>query len=122
TRSGIRGPQDLAGKRIGLPLYTQTAAIWARGHLTHQFGVDLSSVCWVEGAVEKAGTHGKPHAPPLLRPLAIEANRSGESLDTLLAQGKIDAQTGSRQPASFGRASDSARRHWAPRSLRRVPS
>ena len=29
TRAGIRTAKDLAGKRIGLPLYTQTAAIWA---------------------------------------------------------------------------------------------
>jgi 4,5-dihydroxyphthalate decarboxylase len=58
TRSGIRSPKDLAGKRIGLPLYTQTAAIWARGHLVHQFGVDLDSVRWVQGAVEKVGAHG----------------------------------------------------------------
>src|ERR1700716_2077522 len=41
TRSGIRAAKDLEGKRIGLPLYTQTAAIWTRGHLQHQFGVDL---------------------------------------------------------------------------------
>ena len=41
TRAGIRTPKDLEGKRVGLPLYTQTAAIWVRGHLQHQFGVDL---------------------------------------------------------------------------------
>ena len=63
TRAGIRAPKDLEGKRIGLPLYTQTAAIWARGHLVHQFGVNLDAVRWVQGAVEKAGTHGRPHAP-----------------------------------------------------------
>src|SRR6266508_6522270 len=50
TRRGIRTPKDLEGKRIGLPLYTQTAAIWARGHLAHQCGVSLDDVCWVEGA------------------------------------------------------------------------
>src|SRR5260370_36161882 len=62
-RSGIRSAKELEGKRIGLPLYTQTAAIWARGHLTHQFAVDLDTVRWVQGSVEATGTHGKPHAP-----------------------------------------------------------
>jgi 4,5-dihydroxyphthalate decarboxylase len=102
TRSGVRVPKDLAGARVGLPLYTQTAAIWARGHLQHQFGVDLSAIRWVQGAVEKGGTHGRPHAPPLLQPVAIEQNESGEPLDALLARGGIAALIGSRKPPSFG--------------------
>jgi 4,5-dihydroxyphthalate decarboxylase len=102
-RSGIRSAKDLEGKRIGLPLYTQTAAIWARGHLTHQFGVDLDTVRWVQGSVEDTGTHGKPHAPALLRPLAIEQNHSGASLATLLERGEIDALIGSRKPQALGR-------------------
>jgi len=109
TRSGIRTPKDLAGKRVGLPLYTQTAAIWARGHLRHQFGVDLAAIRWVQGAVEQAGSHGKPHAPPLLRPVAMEQNSSGEPLSTLLARGEIDALIGSRKPENFGRHPDIAR-------------
>src|SRR3989440_11869891 len=43
TRAGIRTAKNLEGKRVGLPLYTQTAALWLRGHLAHQFGVDLST-------------------------------------------------------------------------------
>jgi len=109
TRCGVRTPKDLVGRRIGLPLYTQTAAIWARGHLQHQFEVDLSAVRWVQGAVEKGGTHGTPHAPPLLEPIAIEQNESGKPLDALLAQGDIAALIGSRKPASFGRHPDIAR-------------
>src|SRR5437764_5178742 len=109
TRAGIRAAKDLEGRRIGLPLYTQTAAIWARGHLTQQFGVDLSSVRWVEGAVEKAGSHGQPHAPPLLQPVEIERNDGGESLGVLLAHGAIDALIGSRKPETFGRHADVAR-------------
>jgi 4,5-dihydroxyphthalate decarboxylase len=109
TRCGIRTPKDIEGRRVGLPLYTQTAAIWARGHLQHQFGVDLSSVRWVQGAVEKAGTHGTPHAPPLLAPVQIEQNRSSAPLGDLLARGDIDALIGSRKPESFGRHPDVAR-------------
>jgi 4,5-dihydroxyphthalate decarboxylase len=109
ARSGVRAPEDLAGQRIGLPLYTQTAAIWARGHLRHQFGVDLSAVRWVQGAVEKGGTHGAPHAPPLLQPIELEQNRSGQPLDALLAQGGIAALIGSRKPASLGRNPDVVR-------------
>jgi len=109
TRSGIYGPNDLAGKRIGLPLYTQTAAIWARGHLTYQFGVDLAAVRWVQGSVEDSGSHGRPHAPALLQPVPIEQNRSGASLATLLARGEIDALIGSRKPEALGRSPDIAR-------------
>jgi 4,5-dihydroxyphthalate decarboxylase len=102
--AGIHSPKDLNGKRIGLPLYTQTAAIWIRGHLMHEYGVDLSTVTWVQGAVEKPGTHGNPKPPPLLKPARIEINESGYSLSELLARGEIDALIGSRQPETLGHA------------------
>lgn len=108
-RSGIASAKDLEGKRVGVPLYTQTAALWARGHLAHQFGVNLDTIRWVQGAVEDAGSHGKPHAPPLLRPVNIEQNTSGASLGALLARGEIDALIGSRKPETFGRDPDVVR-------------
>src|SRR6266536_60627 len=37
--SGIKQPADVAGKRFGIPEYQQTAALWARGILEHDFGV-----------------------------------------------------------------------------------
>ncbi len=101
-RSGIRTPKDLEGRRVGLPLYTQTASIWLRGHLMHQFGVDIEKIRWVQGAVETGGTHGNPHVLPLLRPVAIEQNTTGRPLAELLATGEIDAYLGSRKPPGFG--------------------
>src|SRR5262249_14527729 len=91
TRRDIRTPKDLEGKRVGLPLYTQTAAIWARGHLMHEFSVDLATIRWVEGAVEKAGAHGRPHAPAPLRPVQIERNTGAEPMGALLPPRPIDA-------------------------------
>lgn len=109
TRSGIRTPKDLEGKRVGLPLYTQTASIWLRGHLMHQFGVDIGKIHWVQGAVETGGSHGHPHALPLLKPVPIEQNKTGRPLGDLLATGEIDAYLGSRKPSSFGAHPDVAR-------------
>ncbi len=100
--SGIKEPKDLAGKRIGVPLYTITAAIWIRGDLQNVYGVDLSKVQWVQGAVEKAGTHGKPPAvPDLLEPVDIVQNTSNKSLSDMLRDGEIDAIIGSRLPDSI---------------------
>src|SRR6202167_4195477 len=91
TRAGIRTPKDLEGRRVGLPLYTQTASIWVRGHLMHQFGVDISTIRWVQGAVESVGMHGNPHTLPLLRPAVIEQNMTGRPLGELLAHGEMEA-------------------------------
>jgi 4,5-dihydroxyphthalate decarboxylase len=109
TRSGIRTPKDLEGRRVGLPLYTQTASIWLRGHLIHQFGVDIGKIRWLQGAVETGGAHGHPHTLPLLKPVPIEQNSSGRPLGELLAAGDIDAYLGSRKPPSFGTHPDVAR-------------
>ncbi|MEC7490553.1 MAG: ABC transporter substrate-binding protein [Pseudomonadota bacterium] len=99
--AGIKQPQDLAGKRIGTPLYTQTAAVWIRGDLENIYGVDLSDVHWIQGAVEKPGTHGDPPAPPQLsKPIQITPNKSEKSLSQMLADGDVDAVLGSRMPAS----------------------
>jgi 4,5-dihydroxyphthalate decarboxylase len=96
--SGIGKPQDLAGKRIGVPLYTMTAAVWIRGHLAHQYGVDLATIRWVEGATNEAGRHGDPSAPALLKPARIEHDEKGRSLRDLLVSGEIDALASSQRP------------------------
>ena len=98
--AGIKEPKDLAGKRIGTPLYTQTAAIWIRGDLENIYGVDLSGVQWIQGAMEKPGSHGDPPAPPQLEPVEIIPNTSDKSLSQMLAEGDIDAVLGSRMPDS----------------------
>src|ERR1700683_5114516 len=97
-RSGIRAPKDLEGRRVGLPLYTQTASIWVRGHLMHQFGVNIDAIHWVQGAVETGGSHGRPHTLPLLRRVPIEQNHSGRPLRELLAAGGVEGPVGSRKP------------------------
>ena len=97
-KAGIQTPKDLEGRRVGVALYTMTAAVWIRGHLAHQYGVDLSTIQWVEGAINHPGRHGEPSAPPLIKPARIEHDPKGRSLSELLAAGEIDALTGTQHP------------------------
>ncbi|MCC6532078.1 MAG: ABC transporter substrate-binding protein [Burkholderiales bacterium] len=97
-RAGIRGPKDLEGKRIGLPRYTMTATVWIRGILEDEYGVDLSTIQWVEGSINGTGRHGGPSVTPLVREVAVSVNRSGKSLSQLLDEGAIDAIVGTSLP------------------------
>src|SRR5207247_9131278 len=51
----IARPEQLKGKRIGIPEWAQTAVIYSRGYLTHQAKVPLGSVEWVQAGVNQAG-------------------------------------------------------------------
>jgi len=102
----IQKPKDLEGKRIGVQLYTMTAAIWIRGLLQHDHGVDLSTIEWVEGAMDSPSSHGKPTVLPPLKPISITVNQSGKSLSRLLEEGEIAAVIGADLPASFGKNPD----------------
>ncbi|MCH8848478.1 MAG: ABC transporter substrate-binding protein [Chloroflexi bacterium] len=47
--AGIDSPADLKGKRVGVPEYQQTAALWTRGVLQHEFGVEPKDMeFWME--------------------------------------------------------------------------
>jgi len=111
NRNRIRTPKDLEGKRVGVPLYTMTAAVFARGILQHEYGVDLAKISWVQGAVNKdsGGTHGTPSAPPLLKPVDLQDNTSGLSLSALLEKGELDATLGTVPPKALGQNPDIAR-------------
>ena len=98
---GIKTPRDLEGKRIGVPLYTMTAAIWIRGHLQHEYGVDLSTVRWVQGSINSAGAHGNPTVLPMAKSVPIEVNDSGRSLSQLLDEGRIDSIIGTSLPEAI---------------------
>jgi 4,5-dihydroxyphthalate decarboxylase len=98
----IKGPSDLNGARIGVQLYTMTAAVWIRGLLQDEFGVDLSTVEWIEGSLESSGSYGHPTVLKSLDAVKITINTSGKSLDQLLVAGDIDAVIGAELPPSLG--------------------
>jgi len=102
-RRVVRTPADLAGRRIGVPLYTMTAAIFIRGLLQHDCGVDLSRVQWIEGAMNEAKPLGHPTRLALVKAVAIEPNNSGKSLSDLIDTGEIAATIGTSLPDAMRR-------------------
>jgi 4,5-dihydroxyphthalate decarboxylase len=109
NRKHVTSPKDLTGKRIGVPLYTQTAALFVRGLMQHDLGVDLASIEWVQGAVNEPGAYGNPAVMPMLKPARITPNQSNKSLSELLETGDIQAIIGSSVPNSLNRHPDVVR-------------
>ncbi len=101
NKNRIKSPKDLEGKRIGVPLYTMTAAVFIRGMLTDEYGVDFSSVQWIQGSINVSGRHGNPTVPPLLKKVEIRNNDTGKSLSELLDAGEIDAIIGTDFPVAM---------------------
>ena len=109
TRSGIKTPKDLEGRRVGVQLYTMSAAMWIRGMLQHDHGVDLSTISWVQGSIDSPGTHGTPTVLPLLKQPDVVNNDTDRSLSQLLEDGEIDAVLTATLPTGLGTHPDLAR-------------
>jgi 4,5-dihydroxyphthalate decarboxylase len=94
--SGIGKPQDLAGRRVGVPEWAQTAGIWVRGLLQHEYGVDLRSIEWIQAGVREPGRTEK--VEPVL-PAGVRVTPAPDkSLSQMLASGEIDAAISARAP------------------------
>ena len=87
---GIESVQDLHGKRVGVPEYQQTAAVWTRGVLSDDFGFDPQKVDWYMERVpdiSHAGITG--YEPP--EGISITQIPPQESIGSRLLDGTLDA-------------------------------
>ncbi len=81
--SDIRGPADLAGRRVGVRAYSQTTGLWLRGLLADDFGVTPGDVRWVTFE----GAHVLEYADPDF----VERAAPGKDMLTMLRAGDLDA-------------------------------
>jgi len=109
NRKHVKSAKDLEGKRVGVPLYTQTAALFIRGLMQHDLGIDLAKIEWIEGSVNEPGSYGHPSVMPLLKKVNLQPNKSGKSLSDLLAAGEIQGLIGSTLPQSLKTSPDVVR-------------
>ncbi len=92
----LKQPKDLEGKRVGIPEWAQTAGIYVRGLLQHEYGVDLARIEWVQAGVREPGRVEKVE---LQLPPGVKIRPAPDkTLAGMLASGEIDAAISARDP------------------------
>lgn len=112
TTRGVERPEDLKGRRIGVPDYHMTAAIWMRGMLCDDYGVRAQDVHWLTGGLNEPGSTDRielDHSPGI----RVEPVPQDRALDELLTSGEIDALMAALPPRSFERGDPRVRRLFA---------
>jgi 4,5-dihydroxyphthalate decarboxylase len=109
AKSGIKKPQDLISKRVGVPEYQITAAVWIRGILSDAYNVPVESYMHLTGGVEQAGRIEKL---PLKLPKQIHVEKipPDKNLSQMLLAGEIDALFSARAPSVFNSHPEQIRR------------
>ncbi len=96
---GIESGADLAGKRIGVPEWAQTAAVYTRGWLTDDLGIPLSDIEWFQAGLNEPGRREqiKLNLPKdcSLTPVP------DKSLKDMLQNGELDAFFAARPPVGM---------------------
>src|SRR6201998_4635895 len=98
----IKKPQDLKGRKVGVPEYQLTANVWARAFLEDDYGVKRSEINWIRGGIEHAGRPEKitVKLPPGVR---LDNAPEGKTISQLLEEGEIDGFTATGPPQRAGK-------------------
>jgi len=109
TQSGVRRPEDLKGRRVGVPEYQMTAPVWIRGILADEYGVKVADYEHLSGGEEEAGRIEKLklELPPQIRVRPIGPT---QTLAQMIAAGEIDALVTARAPSTFYRQPEAVKR------------
>ncbi|MCK9685335.1 phosphate ABC transporter substrate-binding protein [Scleromatobacter humisilvae] len=80
---GHLDPKDIEGRQVGVRTYTQTTALWIRGILRHEYGVDLDKVRWM--------TLGDGHLAEYSDPANCTRLPKGASIPDMMMNGGLAA-------------------------------
>jgi len=88
--AGITAPTDLRGKRVGVPEYQQTAAIWGRGVLENEFGVPPRDM---EFFMERVADRSHGGATGFKPPAGVTVHQipANTNIGEMLVSGALDA-------------------------------
>jgi 4,5-dihydroxyphthalate decarboxylase len=106
VHSGIKSPQDLIGRRVGLSTFQTTLSVLARGDLQAEYNVPWREVDWFIS---------KDEAVPL-KPIAgvkMQLVKPGQKMGTMLEKREIDALMMPHPPKEALRGSGPIRRLFA---------
>lgn len=107
----IKEAADLRGKTVGVPQYQQTAAVWMRGLLKDEFGIEPWEMAWRAGGLE---TPGEAERTPIALPARFDYARIGpdQTLSAMLERGEIDAILCPPVPGCVQRGAPNVGRLW----------
>jgi 4,5-dihydroxyphthalate decarboxylase len=106
--SGIQRIEDLRGKRMGVPEYSMTAAVWLRGLFEHEYGVPPSAIHWVQAGEEHPGRKDRVDFE-MPAGVTLES-RPDTTLNAMIESGEIDAMMSPRMPSCFLNGSANVKR------------
>ena len=94
TGAGIAGLADFRGKRVGVPDYVMTAALWFRIFLRELCGIQPSEISWFIGRIPEL-SHGGALGVDI-KPAGVSLTwlTAAQSFDVMLDRGEIDAAYG----------------------------
>jgi 4,5-dihydroxyphthalate decarboxylase len=85
TGKNIRKPADLIGKKVGVKFYLNSAALWLRGILQHEYGVPFKSIEWLTELDEDIS---EAKLPPDIKLSLVPPSKS---ILGMLVDGELDA-------------------------------
>jgi 4,5-dihydroxyphthalate decarboxylase len=100
ANKGIKTPQDLKGKIVGVPEYQMTAPLWLRGIFQHEYGVHPRDIHWRVGGLEEVGRIEKLKIT-LPSDVDCQPIPADKTISQMLETGEIDALFTARIPSTF---------------------
>jgi len=87
------------GKKIGVPEYQITAAVWSRGYLHDEYGLNVEDMKWVQGGMDDPGgwTNGQQFPPGF--PITYLGDEG--TLNEMFEKGELDALICPRTPRCY---------------------
>lgn len=109
ANSGIERPEDLVSRRVGVPEYDMTAAVWVRAFLQHDYGVDASQLRWYQGGLDRPG---RAKRIDIDVPAGVQVEHIGpdQTLGEMLDRGELDVVMAPSIPMVLKRGSVKVRR------------
>jgi 4,5-dihydroxyphthalate decarboxylase len=99
----VKKPEDLKGRKVGLPEYQLTANVWARALLDDDHGVKPADIHWIRGGIEHAG---RPEKLAIKLPPGVRLDNApdGATISGLLEAGDPDREGSSEHWLAVSRS------------------